>query len=219
MFYSRILSSHNLIPKPSAILVTLVFGGTRPMGGIKRKKCFHCRQLFPPDPRNAKRQRYCCKPGCRKASKVSSQRRWLQKEENRDYFSGPENVQRVQQWRKANPGYWRRKTKIKPDALQDPLNQQLPENNDNSAEFASDALQDSLILQPAVLIGLIAQLTGFALQDDIALAVRRMQQLGQDILNPQPNKGGSHGTKASHLSRSYPQSPQTVQLAGSASGP
>ena len=167
------------------------------MGAIKRKKCCHCRQLFLPDPRNAKRQRYCSKPECRKASKASSQRQWLQKEQNRNYFSGPENVKRVQQWRKEKPGYWRRKPKIIPDALQDPLDQQLSESNDNNPGFASDALQDFLIAQPAVFIGLISQLTGCALQDDIALAVRRMQQLGTDILNPQP-KGGRHGSKTSH---------------------
>jgi hypothetical protein len=188
------------------------------MRGIKRKKCCHCSQLFLPDPRNAKRQRYCSKPECRKASKVSSQRQWFQKEENRDYFRGPEHVERVQQWRKDNPGYWRREPKNTPDALQDSLNRQVPENNGNNLGLASTALQDSLIAQPTVLIGLIAQFTGFALQDDIALAVRRMQQLGTDILNPQP-KGGSHGSKTSHLSRTYPQSSQTVQLAGSTSGP
>ncbi len=49
----------------------------------------------------------------------------------------------------------------------------------------SHALQDSLTLQPTVLVGLIAQLTGYALQEDIAMAARRMQQLGNDILNTQ----------------------------------
>jgi len=32
------------------------------------------------------------------------------------------------------------------------------------------------MLQPAVLVGLISQLTGYALQDDIARAARRLQQ-------------------------------------------
>ena len=39
----------------------------------------------------------------------------------------------------------------------------------------------------AVLVGLIAQLTGCALQDDIAGMVRRLQQLGRDILDQSPN--------------------------------
>ena len=59
---------------------------------IKTKKCCNCNRFFKPDPRNAKRQRYCCKPECRKASKSASQRRWLRKPENRDYFRGPDNV-------------------------------------------------------------------------------------------------------------------------------
>ena len=188
------------------------------MAGTEKKKCCNCKKLFLPDPRNAKRQKYCSQPDCRKASKASSQKRWLQKPENRDYFRGPENVQRVQQWRKAHPGYGRRQPKIKPPALQDRLNPQGIENNDNPDRLGCHALQDSLIWQPAVLIGLIAQLTGYVLQDDIAMAARRMQQLGIDILNPH-HKGERHGTKTSPLSRSYPQGPQTLQLGRPPSGP
>ena len=46
---------------------------------------------------------------CRKASKAAAQARWLAKKENANYFHGPENVRRVQEWRKHNPGYWQRK--------------------------------------------------------------------------------------------------------------
>ena len=91
------------------------------MGLIKRIKCLNCHELFVPDARNAKRQKYCRKPDCRKASKQASQRRWLSKPENRDYFRGPEHVKRVQEWRKAHPGYWHSKAPVRPDALQDPL--------------------------------------------------------------------------------------------------
>ena len=153
------------------------------MSGIPRIKCPHCQQLFTPDARNATRQRYCSQPACRKHSKAESQRQWLQKPENRGYFCAPEHVQRVQQWRKAHPGYWRRAPRS-PVALQDPLIEQLSVNNLNNAKPGTAALQDALIMQPAVMVGLIAQLTGFALQDDIARAARRMQQLGNDILYP-----------------------------------
>jgi hypothetical protein len=139
--------------------------------------------LFTPDARNATRQRYCSKPGCRKHSKAESQSRWLQKPENRDYFRGPEHVLRVQRWRAANPGYWRR-IKRRPGALQDPSIAQVAVSNTDRHHAEKDALQDLLILQPAVMVGLIAQLTGSALQDDIARAARRMQQLGNDILYP-----------------------------------
>jgi hypothetical protein len=30
------------------------------------------------------------------------------KPENRFYFRGPENVERVQRWRECHPGYWRK---------------------------------------------------------------------------------------------------------------
>ena len=69
------------------------------------RKCKHCQTFFAPDPRSAKRQRYCAKAACRQASKAASQYRWLQKPANRDYFTGPTHVERVRQWRRAHPGY------------------------------------------------------------------------------------------------------------------
>ena len=169
------------------------------MGAIKKKRCKHCKKLFIPDPRNAGRQNYCSEPECRYASKKDSQRRWLSKPENRDYFCGPENVARVQNWRKANPGYWRKTQK----ALQDPLIGQPPVNIDDTSELECGALQDLLNPQPSVLIGLIASFTGLALQDDIAKTVRRLQQLGQDIINPATQKGGRCDETA-HFETSHP---------------
>jgi hypothetical protein len=40
----------------------------------------------------------------------------LQKEENKDYFRGPDHCARVRQWRQAHPGYWKR-VKNSGDAL------------------------------------------------------------------------------------------------------
>jgi len=173
------------------------------MPGIKRKKCRHCHILFVPDPRNRNRQQYCRKPECRKASKAASQKQWLQKPDNRDYFRGPDNVQRVQRWRKDNPGYSKQKSKIGPAPLQDPLKQQHIDKTDNNYDFTDSALQDLLNPQPSVIIGIIAQLTGYALQDDIAMAARRMQQFGNDILNPQC-EGSRHDNQTAHLPRTYP---------------
>ena len=72
-------------------------------------KCLHCNELFHADCRNRTRQRYCAAAACRKASKAESQRRWLLKPENQDYFRGPQHVERVRLWRSKNPGYWRRR--------------------------------------------------------------------------------------------------------------
>jgi hypothetical protein len=187
---------------------------------IKKRRCVYCSAFFRPDPRNARHQKFCSNPECRKASKAASQRRWLQKEENRRYFQGPDHVRRVQEWRRENPGYWRPKTSLKPPALQDGLSDKTPENPVLETPSPEGALQDRLNVQHAVLVGLISQLTGTPLQDDIAPALRRLQQLGNDILNrPTPNNGGNHDRKGPHPSPSGPKGPQTVQLAGSAPGP
>ena len=99
------------------------------MNGIIRRKCRHCRKLFVPDHRNRSRQKYCGAPECRKKSKAASQKKWLNKPENQDYFRGPDHVERVRQWRKKNPKYWKSKPKTTPVALQDPLIAQQTENN------------------------------------------------------------------------------------------
>lgn len=187
---------------------------------IRKRKCRNCHIFFFPDHRNAWHQEYCSKPECRKASKATSRQRWLGKEENRDHFRGPENVHRVQEWRKAHPGYWQRKTPKGQEPLQDLLSQKIVENPGVETSLTQEPLQDLLDSQPMVLIGLIAHLTGSALQDDIALTARRLQQLGSDILKgPTPIKGGSYDPKAPHLSTAHSKGPQPVQLGGSPSGP
>lgn len=166
---------------------------------VRRRKCKHCGRLFLPDARNAAHQRYCSQPECRKASKASSQKRRLQKSENQDYFRSPDNVKRVQLRRKDHPGYWRKPLKS-PTALQDYLITKPIEHTKQNGDFAQHALQDLSILQPAVLVGLISQSTGYALQEDIARAARRLQQLGHDILNPQ---GGPYDRKTSDTGSAY----------------
>jgi len=73
----------------------------------RQKKCLGCQKWFTPDPRSKDRQRFCSKPACKKASKAWRQARWRSKPENRTYWHGEKEVERVRQWRDANPGYWR----------------------------------------------------------------------------------------------------------------
>ena len=49
-------------------------------------------------------------------------------------------------------------------------------------DVAGSPLQELLLAQPAVLIGLIAHLVGTPLQDDIVRTTDRLLRLGQDIL-------------------------------------
>lgn len=156
----------------------------------RRRKCLNCRTLFWPDPRNINKQRYCSEPDCRKASKAAAQKRWIHKKRNRNYFKGEVHVKRVQEWRKANPGYWGRCQ----NALQDHSKGNLLKEQGVNSTLTSDALQDLSSVQHAVIIGLISHLTGSTLQDDIVSTATNMQQLGKDILNSSTHifQGGDH---------------------------
>jgi hypothetical protein len=191
------------------------------MRKTEKKKCRHCRRLFVPDHRNREKQNYCQEGPCRKVSKKASQKKWLRKPENEDYFSNPDNVERVQKWRKGVPEYWKRTKRS--TTLQDLLSVQSAENNENidqkDAQPQKHALQDFLMAQSPVIIGLIYNLTGSALQEDIANTLLRMQQFGQEILFPKTqNHGGSRDCKKSNFKTKNPKDTQQLQLDRSPAG-
>ena len=184
----------------------------------RKRKCRHCQDLYRPDRRNLRHQHYCSKPACRQASKAASQRRWLGKAENQDYFRGSANVQRVQAWRAAHPGYWKRTGPQTEIALQEDSLAQPTESTGKTPTLTEIALQDLLSAQPLVLIGLIAHLTNTALQEDIAQTGRRLQQLGQDIVSSNPTDRGRCDAKTTPGPFSGAPDPPTVQLGGSSPG-
>ena len=191
------------------------------MKKIQKKKCCHCRCLFVPDHRNRKKQTYCKKDPCRKASKKASQRKWLSKPENKDYFRNPDNVERVQKWREDTPEYWKRSKRS--ITLQELLTLQDTENKENidqnDAQPQKHALQDFLMAQSPVIIGLIYNLTGSALQEDIANTLLRMQQFGQEILFSQTRQqGGDHDCKKSNFKTKNSENTQQLQLGRSPAG-
>jgi len=159
------------------------------MGTLGLRKCCHCGSWFKPHPRNASHQRYCQKLACRTASKRASQQKWHLK--TPDYFHGKEHVQRVQDWRRKHPGYWKSKAPAEPhgppDALQDLLILQGFDSqgvrsfrNCLWAEI-SRPLQDVLTAQQHALVGLTAMITGEALQDSIAQVLTACYERGQRI--------------------------------------
>lgn len=131
----------------------------------RRRRCRNCRDLFRPDPRNLRHQRYCAQPACRRASKAQSQRRWLAKPGNADYFRSAENVERVRAWRAAHPGYWRRAGGSECSALQEHSLTQAVDVIEETGTLTNPALQELLPANSLVLLGLIAHLTGAALQE------------------------------------------------------
>jgi hypothetical protein len=145
-------------------------------------KCLQCGEFYLPDARNRKRQKYCKKPECRRASKVESQRRWRDKPENREHFKGAWNVQRVQAWRAEHPGYWRRKRRRAPDALQEISKSQPLRKQQEALQDVSPALQDILKSQDPLVLGLVIQLADTALQEDIVGMTQRLITKGRAVM-------------------------------------
>lgn len=144
-----------------------------------------------PDYRNRGRQKYCSAAECQSVSKRRSQERWLTRPENRDYFRGAENVRRVQQWRAEHPGYWKRPPHRSRRALQESCSEQVPAQQEllpaESPQVSRPALQELCEVKTPLLVGLIAQFTDAALQEDIVAYTRRLIARGQDILD-QPSR-------------------------------
>ena len=127
--------------------------------------------------------------------------------ENRDYFRGPEHVARVRAWRTAHPGYAREKSSRR-RALQEHSSAQPVDIDEQSDVLSAPALQDLSRAQSLVLTGLIAHLTGAALQEDIAVTSRRLQQLALDIVQGDPD-----GRETIALPQPPATHPRAVQLA------
>ena len=163
------------------------------MKSARSRICLCCEEAFEADRRNARHQKYCTKPACRKASKAASQCLWIAKPENRNYHSGPDAVMRVRDWQNAHPEFRERQKAKRADALQDHCHAQVLESTQESAiapipaEISvapvSPALQDFISTQPLVFVGLIAHFFNLTLQDDIANTARSLQKLGEDIAN------------------------------------
>jgi hypothetical protein len=162
----------------------------------RRSKCLHCQRLFVPDYRNRGRQKFCATAECQQASKRARQARWLGKPENQAHFCGAVNVQRVQAWRQANPGYWRRTPRKVSRALQDACSAQTVVRQSPEPKLAPViipvTLQDVCSVQVPLMVGLISKFTDTTLQDDIVLFVRRLIAKGQDILD-QSSSGSMKG--------------------------
>jgi hypothetical protein len=204
----------------------------------RQRKCGHCEQLYQPDLRNRWHQQYCSQAVCQSASKAASQRHWVRSALGRRYFKRPKHAQRVKLWREAHPGYWKRKRQA-PVALQDVLIPQtlvaqvdkpkligtpltisttLPGDLSSAAlnldALKAVALQDVLFTQSPAWFGLIAQLTGVALPDDIAAFTRQAILLGREILGQivTPRRPSGANGEASHLPSAVAQNSRTVQL-------
>lgn len=184
------------------------------------RKCRCCKTLFTPDRHNPGRQLFCSAPVCRRASKAASQRRWLSKPDNRKYFRDEKNVERVQEWRKAHPGYWKR-TKTRLKSSQDADSQPVSEKRDLVTQFSRDLepLQDLVLTEHPAFVGLISLVTGSTLQEDIATVTRNLLRQGQNILGLSSGKNPqAYDSKTTPPTRPDPSGATEFQLGGSSTG-
>lgn len=153
----------------------------------RRRRCKNCHELYKPDYRHLKRQKFCRKPECKAASKKHSQQKWLNKPQNRDYFSGSDHVSRVQEWRRNNPGYWKRrslsiKSSLFEDALQEMKIDKTLAGKGSSIDLIQLPLQDLILAKTLVFIGFDTHLNKTALQEIIDTAAEETVKLTPNIL-------------------------------------
>lgn len=178
-----------------------------------RRKCRCCNVFFTPDPHNPGRQFYCAAPDCRRASKAASQRRWLRKPANRNYFRDAANVERVQQWRQANPGYWKRaKSRSKQDQTTEAKELNPGTTSCNAMRRTPVPLQDFVLTEHPAFVGLIAWVTGSTLQEDIAAVGRNLLLQGTNILGLRTPEKISHDSKTIAPTGPSPASAAQLQL-------
>jgi hypothetical protein len=192
-----------------------------------RRKCRCCTKFFFPDPRNQTRQHYCSQPACRQASKAASQRRWLSKPGNRDYFRGADQVLRVKLWRQSHPGYWRTKAPSSQGTQTvESQSTNLGQTSCNVPSALPGTLQDCCLAQDSAFVGLISMVTGSTLQEDIAATTRQLLLRGRNILgcvspgktqnaNPTPD----HDPETSPSARATASHSPKLQLGGSSISP
>jgi len=148
-----------------------------------RRTCRCCRIFFRPDYRNGHHQEYCSAPACRQASKVASQRRWAHQFCNRSHFRGEREVQRVQEWRREHPGYWKKQKPASQKAQAADHQAINPEQRSRNVPRSDlRTLQDLCFTEHPAFVGLISMVTGSTLQEDIELTTRNLLIRGQNIL-------------------------------------
>jgi hypothetical protein len=206
----------------------------------RKRKCRHCKQLFLPHAGNRWHQKYCTAAACRQASQRASLKCWRRSPLSRTPARRAKDVQRVRDWRKETPTYWKRKARPgvalrnlvnpvfigKTAVLNDkcgPAESLIPappfmgeiKNQADDLELKVDALRN-LVLD--MFTGLTSQLSGSPLRDVIAPFLRKLTMLGQEIRTGELQKGEKHASETSVVPGTVAPCPGTVQLGGSPPG-
>jgi hypothetical protein len=113
-------------------------------------------------------------------------RAWLAKAENQNYFRDARNAERVRDWQKEHPGYWKNTARYRGRTLQDGCGEQAAAAQEVVPSSQSRTLQDLCSMQVPLFVGLISMFVDSTLPDDIATSTRRLIIKGHDILGMVP---------------------------------
>jgi len=106
-------------------------------------------------------------------------RRWRGRPENREYWSGPENVARARAWQKEHPNYAKgRKKRVV--VLQNVCRLEAVALEQDKLEVLQNVWQT----QPPLLLGLISRITGSVLQHDMAEITGQLIANGRALVGP-----------------------------------
>ena len=144
----------------------------------KKRKCPFCQILFDSDPRNKHDQQYCGGTNeCKRESHRAASARYRQKHRNDKRWKDQE-CERVRNWQKEHPDYWKTKNKAK-IIFTDSLLRDMTQIQKVSS-FA--VLRDMIMYLHACLSGYIAHTTDWnenlLLRDFIATRMNRFYDKG-----------------------------------------
>lgn len=167
----------------------------------ERRRCAGCMRLFFPDPRTKQRQKFCGKAECQEARMKKNRREWLARPGNEHYWrDNQKSKYRVREWRKRNPGYWKRTRRAAESTLQEEISPKKMGRKRGKGSLERPPLREVSWRDDSVIVGIIAEITGSTLPEHIARTYRRIVAKGREILCNQKAPGveasGAAGPKA-----------------------
>ena len=158
---------------------------------IEEIRCLHCHRLFTPNKFNQHFQKYCDIEECRHASKLAIRRRYRNKPENKTSEKRQNESERVKNWQKNNPKYWKNKKNAK-KIIRNPVLRDIAQvqNLDVLRDIALiktavsnlSELADSVRYYERVTVGLTSTLTGSVLRDIIGDHLDKFFDVGNQLL-------------------------------------
>lgn len=146
------------------------------------RRCASCKELFFPDARTRHRQTFCGKIECQETRMAENRRSWLAKPENAHYGrDNPKAKQKTKEWRKQHPGYWKRSKRTVSGTLPE---QRMAGKYGGSGPNGGPLPEERWSDHP-VIMGIIAEITGSTLPEQIAATYRDLVAKGREILRTQ----------------------------------